>query len=286
MLTPQTIIKFSIKNEVLNLVLGYYDIREFLTGSNLKTMSGCRWINEGFIRGPEGGSISKWFAEILEKYYKDFVEFSAERYIYSNLPSKPSFESRISELVDCLRKNSDIIDSFTKSSEIEVAFVQGEGDAYYELDLRGKGKIKLGKLTEDDYANAGARSPLWHDIQYGIPEEIKNLCKKKHVYTEDDPWAADQPVNAIYDSFSGFQNKEVFITGEFKYGSKNQVKEYIQSHGGKVISHFGCYMLIGSLGSTSWSQNDFGTKMAEAVARKITGSDITIVKEEDAISQP
>lgn len=78
--------------------------------------------------------------------------------------------------------------------------------------------------------------------------------------------------------------KTFVLTGDFKSGSKDEIKNLISDHGGIVknsVSGKTNYVVIGKLGSPAWSYGNYGTKVQRAKELKDAGNDIQIISEDD-----
>ncbi len=78
--------------------------------------------------------------------------------------------------------------------------------------------------------------------------------------------------------------KSFVLTGDFSYGSKDEVAQYIEQHGGTVksgVTKTLDYVVIGSLGSSKWGMGTYGSKVAKAMEWQDKGSAVQIIKEED-----
>lgn len=79
-------------------------------------------------------------------------------------------------------------------------------------------------------------------------------------------------------------DKNVVITGEFEYGSRNEVEAAIQKLGGTIksgVSGKVHYVIVGELGSPDWSHGNYGSKIKKAKELQEQGKDIRIIAESD-----
>lgn len=80
------------------------------------------------------------------------------------------------------------------------------------------------------------------------------------------------------------EGKIIVVTGEFSFASREKVEEMIKLAGGIVkssVSGKTNYVVIGSLGSKSWSYGNYGSKIQRATELIKEGKDISIVNEEE-----
>ena len=89
-----------------------------------------------------------------------------------------------------------------------------------------------------------------------------------------------------HDTICTLFGKHVCITGDFEYGSRNDVFALIEKAGGiidKNIKKATDYIVIGVKGSESWKTGNYGSKIQKAVELNEKGSDIKFVEEADFI---
>lgn len=82
-------------------------------------------------------------------------------------------------------------------------------------------------------------------------------------------------------------DKHFVITGEFEYGARSAVEEYIISHGGIVdgnVKKCTEYVVIGAMGSQSWKNGTYGGKIKKAMELKDKGQKIELISENDFFS--
>lgn len=74
------------------------------------------------------------------------------------------------------------------------------------------------------------------------------------------------------------------LTGEFEYGSKENVQKYIESNGGickSTVSSKVHYVVMGNLGSPDWSFGNYGNKVKKAKELQANGKAISIISENE-----
>lgn len=83
------------------------------------------------------------------------------------------------------------------------------------------------------------------------------------------------------------RGKTFCLTGEFEFGSRSSVESVLCQKGGvfvaRVTKNTDC-LVLGSKGSSAWSNGNYGTKVKKAMELQQKGSGIKIVKEQDICS--
>lgn len=80
------------------------------------------------------------------------------------------------------------------------------------------------------------------------------------------------------------RNLRICLTGDFDYGSKQEVQERLSEIGATVVSNVTRktdILLIGEKGSDSWACGTYGTKAKKAIELRSKGYPIMILKEKD-----
>lgn len=79
------------------------------------------------------------------------------------------------------------------------------------------------------------------------------------------------------------------LTGDFAFGSRKAVKNYIETLGGtvsdKTVLASGCILVVGCKGSDAWLHSTHGSKIKDAVDKRAKGCPVYIVSEEHFINQ-
>lgn len=268
--SSSSFICFDLKNKELERafkMFGYYRL-----GDGNGHIEGCNFYESDDLGGPNGGSISKWFAALLEEHPQEFFWRSS---VDQNA------------LIEYLRNNAASIDVATQKAIFEDgSVVTDDFGTSYCLEERNKGKIRFSFVDENDWSYEEHGVALWQLLNSGVENEIREYARN-HISSErDDPWYSEKKADEFFDTFDTFEGRIVCLTGDFNYGSKDSVKEYIQSHGGEIAASVNkkCNMvLVGALGSAAWSHNNYGTKVEKAMEAKSSGRDMRIVRELDAI---
>lgn len=112
------------------------------------------------------------------------------------------------------------------------------------------------------------------------PEELEDL---KRIFTEIlDPVKAQSCRKTI----TSLQNIHICLSGEFNYGSKNDVKQLIIEAGGLIdnnVKKATNYLVVGAKGSDAWKTGKYGGKVQKAMEYNSKGTDIKIIEEKDFI---
>ena len=95
-----------------------------------------------------------------------------------------------------------------------------------------------------------------------------------------------EPVEtATHNTITCLEGQHCVITGDFNYGSRNEVMAFIESKGGiidKSVKKATNYVIVGEKGSDAWSQGNYGNKVKAALDYNANkGCCIEIVKEAD-----
>lgn len=92
------------------------------------------------------------------------------------------------------------------------------------------------------------------------------------------------PVEKIKGEINSVENKVVCLSGNFSYGQKSDVENYIIQRGGTVVSGVNKkvdILIIGSNECQTYSNGTYGTKVEKAMKMIGKGSSIKIIKESD-----
>ena len=92
------------------------------------------------------------------------------------------------------------------------------------------------------------------------------------------------PVSAVSDDMGDIDGKTYCLTGDFDFGSKDEIEERLASLGGKrskSVTKSCDYVIVGSNGSARWSFGSYGSKVMKALEWQGKGHDVRIVREAD-----
>ena len=96
------------------------------------------------------------------------------------------------------------------------------------------------------------------------------------------------PVDALNEQINSVFGKKVCLSGDFSYGPKSAVEEYIKNHGGEIDSSLKKttnVLMIGDNGCRAYSNGNYGTKVKKAMEYNEKGCNIKIIKESDFFSK-
>lgn len=94
------------------------------------------------------------------------------------------------------------------------------------------------------------------------------------------------PVEDIKTQIYSLEGKSVCLSGNFSYGSKAKVEEYIKAHGGNIdssVKKTTNILVVGDCECLAYSNGTYGTKIKKAMEYQAKGCGIEIVKERDLI---
>lgn len=83
-----------------------------------------------------------------------------------------------------------------------------------------------------------------------------------------------------------FDGKTVCLSGEFNYGCKKQVEDFLVEEGAviaKSVTGKLDVLILGEAGSAAWKNGNYGSKYEKACQMNEKGKAIIIVKESDVI---
>ncbi|MCI7328134.1 MAG: BRCT domain-containing protein [Lachnospiraceae bacterium] len=86
--------------------------------------------------------------------------------------------------------------------------------------------------------------------------------------------------------YVSLDGKVVCLSGDFSYGTKKDVENYISGKGGviaKNVTQKVDILILGEAGSAAWKYGNYGSKYEKARQLQEKGSNIIVVKEQDII---
>ena len=216
---------------------------------------------------PFGGSISEWFKNSYECEC-----FTAD-------------ESQYKKLLQILEKNKDKIDHSTRSADFAASIINSDGgDSSFHSEERKAGKIIFCGIEEDEWDYNKEGEGLWSFIA-GDTASIRKKAKTFGTSIIEDQWftaADDTDVFDTPDENFSFNGQTVCLSGDFEFGSKSKVKEFIENAGGVCagsVTKKVTIVLAGAKGSSAWACGNYGTKIEKALEKRKKGDNILILKE-------
>ena len=91
---------------------------------------------------------------------------------------------------------------------------------------------------------------------------------------------------SIHEQIVEFEGKHICVTGEFEYGSRNDIVALIENSGAifdKGVKKATDYLVVGSQGSENWKTGNYGGKILKAMELNEKGATIKIIEEADFI---
>lgn len=117
------------------------------------------------------------------------------------------------------------------------------------------------------------------------------ITKKEHDELVHLFQSADDPVeaNALDCNCAkiDLMGKRICLSGEFDYGSKEEVSKILIKKGALVqpsVSKTTNYLVVGGQGSSAWCAGNYGSKIKKALELQTKGIEIMIVREKDFFS--
>ncbi len=139
--------------------------------------------------------------------------------------------------------------------------------------------------------NIALKGNFPYDIIFNQISDIlkdNNISSEEHtemIHTFD---SFINPLEIEHDSEIILNNKVVCLSGDFSFGSKEEIGQIITDCGGQVsnsVTRNVDILVVGGEGSSKWIHCNFGTKVNKALELKSKGNKIDILREEDFLSQ-
>lgn len=212
--------------------------------------------------------------EILKKFEQLYPDVVKEQHYYYGksgcdaCPTTNSIESIYSDKTKEMQKLQEIVlriieDNAVSDDEIEHLKTwlekHGELKGFYPFD-------KIFEMVED----------IMLDGMIDIDEE-QELLK-----------LLDAFINPLTENVEvDFNGKSICLSGEFNFGNKKQVEDYLVGHGAiiaKTVTAKLDILILGEAGSAAWKYGNYGSKYEKARQLNEKGKSIVIIKENDAIN--
>lgn len=147
--------------------------------------------------------------------------------------------------------------------------------------------MQSGQLQNWLYDNSFLKGHFPYDKVFSLVEEVLEdnvVTKEESEYLQREITAILNPVEELRTSVETLEGKTVCLSGNFKYGQKSAVAEFIVSKGGIVedaVKKKTGILVVGDLDCGAYSNGTYGTKVKKAIEFNNKGSHITIMKEAD-----
>lgn len=132
-------------------------------------------------------------------------------------------------------------------------------------DLKNKYPFYDFNKIIDEYDINKSIKEVKHNIQNIINPIQKNILPQKEI---------------------NFTEKHVCLTGNFLYGSKSIVEDFIKNKGGiidKAVRKKTDYLIVGGDGNKNWIAGNYGSKVKKAIEFNNHGGNIQIIDESEVI---
>lgn len=134
------------------------------------------------------------------------------------------------------------------------------------------------RYLNDQYPYCDISKLLYDVLEDGIIESTERQALYKLFIEVINP-THDKSVKGF-----DFNGKNIVLTGDFEYGSRNDVESYIISIGGipkSGVSSKIDFLIVGNNGSPDWSYSNYGGKVKKAKELQSKGNTIMIITETD-----
>lgn len=275
--SSSSFVAFNIKNKELAKVCRKYWIPCNNDGTTISSVWGAEESNP-VVGTPGGGSLADWFIRMLDPY---------QNYVFE------VYDSDYSDAREYIRQHRQEIDEATERSEVASAHVVTDGGGTsVGIEVREKGKILSFGADDYDWDYREMGEALWQVLDGWVMESflprIRDFAEDRGDITESqDIWYKEASEDSIYDSYQTSQSlagKNCCLTGDFAYGSKGKVEKYLLSLGATIhhsMTKSTQVLIVGALGSSAWSHNNYGSKVEKAMEYRSQGADVMIIREKD-----
>ena len=137
------------------------------------------------------------------------------------------------------------------------------------------------------YDNSFLKGHFPYDKVFSTVEEVLAdgiVTKEESALLQDEITAILNPVEQLRSSMDSIEGKTVCLSGNFKYGKKPAVAEYVVNKGGIIEENVKKnldILVVGDLDCDAYSNGTYGTKVKRAIELNSKGCHIKIMKEAD-----
>lgn len=275
--SSSSFVAFNIKNKELAKLCSKFWIPCRNDGTTISGVWGAE-ESDPVVGTPGGGSIADWFNSMLDPRQNCVMEL---------------YDNDYSDAREYISQHRQQIDEATERSEVASAHVVTDGgDSYVGIEVREKGKIELFGADECEWDYQEMGEALWQVLDGWIMESflptIRDFAEDRgQIEERPDIWYKEASEDSIYDTYHPSQSlsgKTCCLTGDFAYGSKGKVEEYLKGLGASLSSSMTKstqVLIVGALGSAAWSHNNYGSKVEKAMEYRDQGKDVIIIREKD-----
>lgn len=123
-----------------------------------------------------------------------------------------------------------------------------------------------------------------------IDKALEDNCitKEESLYITSVIDALLNPVESLKEHVNCVYGKHICLSGDFEFGTKSKVEEYITERGGIIdstVKKTTNILIVGDKGCQAYSNGTYGTKVKKAMEYNEKGTNIQIIKESNFFSE-
>lgn len=237
--------------------------------------------------------------ELKEAEKNLLLQWKKEHSFYVN---KPEFASIISIIDEILEDNIVSVDEIEKLKDVTKQYLDIVSTSVITLSTQILNGIIKGIITDDEitgeeceqlrdwlYKNNYLSGHFPYDKLFSVLENVleDNILSKEEAYEiKGIINGLLDPVETLSKTVHTLKDKNICLSGNFSYGQKELVEQYIIEQGGRIdksIKKTTDILIVGDSGSDAYSNCNYGTKVKKAIEYNDKGSKIQIAKESDII---
>lgn len=223
-------------------------------------------------------TLAAYFGIINENEHRSLFDCRTNHLVYQRLKSCFSDEYHTCEKKNhryFVSKESEETKAIQELNET-LSYMIDENYADYEACCLIKNWLDQNDKFIQKYPFKQVDTALDNFLNNGAVDDLLN-CFKEILNP-----IAEQAGNVI-ESFD-IKDKRICITGEFEFGSRTEVTEFLQNKGAVMattISGRTDYLVVGELGSNEWKCGNYGNKIKKALECQEKGGKVQIIGEKD-----
>ena len=237
--------------------------------------------------------------KLNESEIKFLLEWKDEHVFYVNHPELKNIVSIIDEIIADNIITSNEIDKLKNTIKQYLDVLSTSVITLSTQILNGiiKGIITDDEITGEEceqlrdwlYKNNYLSGHFPYDKLFSVLEKVleDNILSKEEAYEiKDIINGLLDPVETLSKTVHSLKDKNICLSGNFSYGQKEFVEQYIIEQGGRIdksIKKTTDILIVGDSGSDAYSNCNYGTKVKKAIEYNDKGSKIQIAKESDII---